>query len=134
MVQLLEHALVDEADSTRFTLVFAARHERDHLLADTLDGLVERHPDRLRVRYLAERVAPEARAAWTGGIGRITESDIKDAATWQVDEQRASLVLVCGPPGMMEQIAGRMRSEVDPGRVGGLLARLGYGTSQVIKL
>jgi hypothetical protein len=35
---------------------------------------------------------------------------------------------------MMEQLAGRMRSEVDPGSVGGLLANIGYSTPQVIKL
>ncbi|KAI8053220.1 hypothetical protein BDF22DRAFT_620080, partial [Syncephalis plumigaleata] len=134
MVQLLEYALMNDADTTRFTLIFAARNERDHLLSDTLDELARKHSSRLRVRYLAETVSAESRTTWTGGIGRITESDIVDASVWQTDESRASLVIVCGPPGMMEQMAGRMRSEVDPGLLGGLLAKIGYSTSQVIKL
>ncbi|KAI9593166.1 hypothetical protein BDF19DRAFT_387529 [Syncephalis fuscata] len=134
MVQLLQYAMIDTTDSTQFTLIFAAKNEQDHLLADTLNELAQQYPNRLRIRYLAETLESISPSAWTGGIGRITKTEIEKASIWQGGDLRASLAIVCGPPGMMEQVAGRMRSEVDPGPVGGLLAQLGFETPQVIKL
>jgi NAD(P)H-flavin reductase len=99
MVQLLEYALMNDTDATRFTLLFAAKNERDHLLSDKLNELAQKHSNRLRIRYFAETLSPESRTTWSGGIGRITESDIVNASVWQVDEPRASLVMVCGPSG-----------------------------------
>ncbi|RKP05639.1 hypothetical protein THASP1DRAFT_19553 [Thamnocephalis sphaerospora] len=139
MLQLLHYALRDPSDSTRFTLVYAARSDQDHMLSADLDRLQQQHPERLRLRYLAERVTQSGSnkkdgRGWQGGTGRITQDEVEHAATWPEEQQRASLVVLCGPDGMMHALAGRKRTDADPGPVNGLLARMGYRDDQVVKL
>lgn len=69
---------------------------------DKIDALVAAHPDRLKVYYIVDK--PNwAGIFWRGGVGYVT----KDVLAKQLPlPSKDSLVMVCGPPGMMEAVSG----------------------------
>ena len=70
MLQVVEHALRDPSDRTRFSLVFGNVSEADILLKERIDALAAAHPARLRVTYIVDTAAAAAGGkAWAGRVG-----------------------------------------------------------------
>ena len=67
MYQILNKALADPANKTRFTLIFANVTEKDILLKEDLDALAKEDAG-FRVHYVLDK-PPEG---WTGGVGYVT--------------------------------------------------------------
>eukprot|EP00933_Yihiella_yeosuensis_P014619 TRINITY_DN13031_c4_g1_i2.p1 TRINITY_DN13031_c4_g1~~TRINITY_DN13031_c4_g1_i2.p1 ORF type:complete len:238 (+),score=37.55 TRINITY_DN13031_c4_g1_i2:261-974(+) len=122
MFQILNQALNDPEDLTRFALVFANHAESDILLRRELDLLLAQHPDRLRLRYCLSHPS----SSWIGCHGYVNSAKIAETifdpkntssteavATVEVDpavtrSNSASptrLALVCGPPDFERQAA-----------------------------
>lgn len=69
MLQVVEHALRDPSDRTRFSLVFGNVSEADILLKERIDALAAAHPARLRVTYIVDKAAAAGGKAWAGRVG-----------------------------------------------------------------
>jgi cytochrome-b5 reductase len=126
MLQVLEKALADPADATTFALLFGNVTPDDILLKGRLDALAAAHPGRFAVEYYVD--APPS--WWRGGRGYV---DKKAIARFLPAATQKTKILVCGPPGLVEMVAGAKVSFKDQGPVGGHLADLGFSRDQVYK-
>ncbi|PCH34495.1 ferredoxin reductase-like C-terminal NADP-linked domain-containing protein [Wolfiporia cocos MD-104 SS10] len=128
MYQVLKHALADPSNKTKFTLLFANISERDILLREEFDQLKKEHPDTLNVIYTVDK----ADSNWKGYTGYINKEMIaKHIAPASLGNKVK--VLVCGPPGQVNAIAGKKESIAKQGPVSGILKELGYTEDQVFK-
>lgn len=62
MYQILDYALQDPANKTRFTLIFANVAEKDILLKEEFDALKAKYPKTFNVVYTLDKPS----AGWTG--------------------------------------------------------------------
>ena len=62
MYQVLQHALAEKDNKTRFTLIFANVTPGDILLKEEFDTLKKKHPDTFNVVYTVDK--PDAN--WKG--------------------------------------------------------------------
>ena len=126
MLQVAEEVLRQKLPIA-LTLVFANVSEADIMLRGRLDALAAQHPAQFRVHYVVDRASSPA---WAGGVGYLTEGMLK---AWLPPPADSSLVLVCGPPGMMAAVSGDKAQDKSQGPLTGLLAKMGYSSSQVFK-
>lgn len=148
-------------DGTRFTLLHASHSSAELPPSSVLQPLIDfagAHPDHLRVRLFVDSDA-QARApgsvARSLQVGRIDRCSIAHAlgisdrsrswTSWIKGRSRGGdededirkknvLVLVCGPEPMVAAIAGPYGRNYSQGKVGGVLAELGFKAGQVWKL
>ncbi|KAI0296348.1 ferredoxin reductase-like C-terminal NADP-linked domain-containing protein [Multifurca ochricompacta] len=129
LYQLLSHALKDPTNQTRFTLLYANVSEADILLRDELSVLEREHPDRLRVVHTLDQ--PSSSTGWTGAVGYVSRELVKTHVP-PADLGDKIKVLVCGPPGQVNAVAGK-KDGPKQGQIGGILKELGYTEDQVFK-
>jgi len=128
MYQVVNELLKAEENSkqkTELLLLFANISEDDILLRETFDKLASQH-DNFKVHYLIEKHGKD----WKGEVGRVTPELAKKFLPGPSDEH---LVLVCGPPPMMEAVSGGKAPDYSQGEVKGILKDLGYTKDQVYK-
>ncbi|SCZ87356.1 BZ3500_MvSof-1268-A1-R1_Chr2-2g04822 [Microbotryum saponariae] len=65
---------------------------------------------------------------------RITEQVLQKELGRAKDGGENCLVVVCGPESMITDLAGPRARDLSPGPIGGVLGKLGYTSSQVLKL
>ena len=134
MYQILRAALRDPADATTFALLYANRTPGDILLRDELDALARRHPDRLVVRYVVDAAAAAA-ADWPPeAVGRLDAAKVAQALP--PPDAPSTVVLVCGPKGLLDHLCGpaappRARDPDAP--LGGVLGALGFDRRRVVR-
>ncbi|KAI0304193.1 hypothetical protein BC826DRAFT_903125 [Russula brevipes] len=152
------------AGGTRFTLLHASRSPEELPPSPCLQPLIDlaaARPERLRLRLFVDGAsaasAPESFAKHLK-VGRIDKSSIAHtlglsdgawtwsswfASVWPRERERDGdgdirkknvLVLVCGPERMVAAIAGPYGKNYSQGKVGGVLAELGFKAGQVWKL
>ena len=124
MLQILREILGNPADETQITLIFANRAEEDIILRDELDALSYINPN-FTVHFVLERAPP----GWQGSTGLISDAVIRDNLPSPADDV---LILVCGPEGMVEHVAGEKFGDAQ-GPVEGILGKLGYTSGHVFK-
>ncbi|GLC37614.1 hypothetical protein PLESTF_001642100 [Pleodorina starrii] len=129
MLQVIDAILENPNDKTQVSLVYANVTESDIILKDKIDALVAAHPDRLKVYYVVDKPSWGG-VFWRGGVGYITRDLLKQKMP---QPSRDSLVMVCGPPGMMEAVSGNKAPDYSQGEVKGLLKELGFDSSNVYK-
>ncbi|WFD45206.1 cytochrome-b5 reductase [Malassezia psittaci] len=100
-LQVLEHALRDDLDKTRFAMIYANTEHSEILLKDRLDALAKQHPDRFRVHYFLM----DAPDDWQGGKGYVTQDAIDQHLCKSSDRNR---LLMCGPPPMINAMKGHL--------------------------
>jgi cytochrome-b5 reductase len=127
LYQVVNHALEDKTNTTKFTLLFSNVTEKDILLREQLDTLKKRHPNNFEVVYLIDN--PEKN--WTGPIGFISAEVIKKYIAPPSLGEKVK-VFVCGPPGQVAAVAGK-KAGMKQGELGGILKDLGYTEDQVYK-
>lgn len=131
MLQVAEHILDNPADTTKVSLLFANVSEGDILLKDKIDGLASKHPDRFKVFYVVDK--PNwGGIFWKGGVGYVTK-DMLAAHMPAPSLGSDALVMVCGPPGMMNVVSGDKAPDKSQGELSGLLKAMGYAAEQVYK-
>ncbi|KAJ3266260.1 NADH-cytochrome b5 reductase [Chytriomyces hyalinus] len=133
MYQLIKQILRSPTDNTKINLVYGSRTESDILLGHELELLSAKFPDQLRVNHVIQ--APMGALAGFGfevkHTGLINENVLKACGMPKPEEE--PLVLVCGPDGMIDALAGEKPSERNQGPLKGVLARMGFSPQQVFK-
>lgn len=124
-LQVIQEILNNPADKTEISLVFANNSEEDILLKDRLDALVKKHAN-FKVTY----VVSTSSSSWAGEKGYCTEALLKAKLPAPSSD---SLVLVCGPPGMMKAVSGPKTEKYEQGLVDGILKALHFTEEMVFK-
>ena len=130
-LQLIRTVFSDPADKTKVNLVYANSTEQDILLKSEFDELERKHPDRFKASYVVTH--PTSGDSAKHVRGHITKSilaqALPDQARWST-----SKVLVCGPPPMVDAVAGAKGGfGWTQGSLGGILAELGCSKELVQK-
>jgi len=128
MYQVVNELLKAEANSkekTELTLLFANVSEDDILLKETFDRFAAEN-DNFKVHYFIEKKGQD----WKGEVGRVTPEVAKKLLPAPSDDH---LVLVCGPPAMMNAVSGGKAKDFSQGELAGFLKELGYTKDQVYK-
>jgi len=95
MLQLIHAALRDPNDKTKFTLIYANKHEDDILVRDLLEKEAQSSNGQFTLHYTLD-FPPDS---WSQFRGFITAEMIKKC--FPAPEQKP-IILMCGPPAMIE--------------------------------
>ncbi|TBU41280.1 cytochrome-b5 reductase [Dichomitus squalens] len=128
MYQILDYALKDPSNKTRFTLIFANATEKDILLKEEFDALKKKYPQTFNVVYTIDK--PET-SDWKGPVGYINKELIAQHIP-PADLGEKTKIFVCGPPGQVNALAGK-KEGMKQGALSGVLKELGYNEDQVFK-
>ncbi|KAI7900483.1 uncharacterized protein BX663DRAFT_517800 [Cokeromyces recurvatus] len=128
MLQIIRSVFdVNSTDKeTKVTLIFANQTEDDILLKDELDKIAKENPDRFKVVYALDKASEN----WKGITGYVTKEVVKTHLPSPDEED--SIIFVCGPPPMVNSIAGS-KIKMTQGPLGGILKELGYSQDHVFK-
>ncbi|KAH9266692.1 hypothetical protein BASA83_010367 [Batrachochytrium salamandrivorans] len=122
MYQLIRRILENPEDKTTLCLVYASRDERNILLKSELDLLQSVHPERLCIRYQVDScVGPMPANIHVGALDASQLTALLPASSGA----ESIKVLVSGPEGMVNAIAGQRQSLIKQGPVGGILRSVG---------
>ncbi|KAJ7956660.1 NADH-cytochrome b5 reductase [Quillaja saponaria] len=125
MLQVIEAILKNPDDKTQVSLLYANVSPDDILLKQKLDVLASSHPN-LKIFYTVDNPSKN----WRGGTGYISKDMTVKGLPGPGDD---ALILVCGPPGMMEHISGGKAKDWSQGELTGILKELGYTEQMVYK-
>lgn len=125
MLQVIKAILKNPDDYTQISLVYANVSPDDILLKAELDRLASSYPN-FKIFYTVDKPSQN----WRGGSGFITKDMIVKGLPGPGDD---ALILVCGPPGMMNHISGDKAKDRSQGELTGLLKQLGYTEEMVCK-
>jgi cytochrome-b5 reductase len=130
MFQVLRNILDNPEDKTRVNLIYANKTESDILMKKELDALASQHPNHFTATY----VVNDAKATnETLEQGYVTKEVLSKALPTKLENEDVQ-VLVCGPPAMLDAIAGAKGGMGwTQGKVGGILKDLGLTEKQVHK-
>ncbi|KAK9802658.1 hypothetical protein WJX73_001360 [Symbiochloris irregularis] len=101
MYQTARAILKDPKDHTMLSLIYGNLTDKDILIKDLLDELVQSHPDRFQVYY----VVNDARPGWEGGSGFVTPEMITQHLPAPATD---ILVVKCGPPAMNKAMSAHL--------------------------
>ncbi|KND04816.1 uncharacterized protein SPPG_00519 [Spizellomyces punctatus DAOM BR117] len=130
--QLIKRILKDPTDKTRISLIYANRSEEDILLRNELEILSSSRPDQLQIYYIVENPPAQEGRPWAQGVGLVSQDMITKHLP-NPDKGMKAAILVCGPDGLINHVAGPKASDDEQGPLGGLLKKLGYQDRQVFK-
>ncbi|KAJ4708303.1 NADH-cytochrome b5 reductase [Melia azedarach] len=125
MLQVIEAILKNPDDNTQVSLLYANVSPDDILLKQKLDILATSHPN-LKIFYTVDNPSKN----WKGGTGYISKDIVTKGLPRPSDD---TLILVCGPPGMMKHISGGKAKDYSQGELSGILKELGYTEQMVYK-
>lgn len=130
MLQVADEILRNADDATDVSLVYANQTPGDIILRDKIDAMAKAHPN-FHVHYVVDKVPNPIRGAfWGGSVGYVTEDVVAKHCPPPADDH---LILVCGPPPMMNAISGDKAPDKTQGELSGILAKMGYTKEQVFK-
>lgn len=98
ILAVLNAALNNDDDKTKFSLLYSNQHEEDILLRDRLEDYAARFPDRFSLWFTISR-ASGFDGNWNYAVGRITKEMITNHLPAPSED---CLILLCGPPAMVE--------------------------------
>jgi cytochrome-b5 reductase len=124
MIQALHAVLGTRGDTTRVTLLYSNKEEKDILLRELLDVWASELSHRFRIVHTLTREPSDS--SWDGKRGRIDRPFLEEHLP---SSKTSVLIFVCGPPGMYDSLSGP-RGEKG---LAGVLSNLGYSDSQVVK-
>ncbi|XP_020685101.1 NADH-cytochrome b5 reductase-like protein isoform X1 [Dendrobium catenatum] len=125
MVQVIKAILKNPDDKTQVSLIYANVSPDDILLKAELDRLAASYPN-FKVFYTVDKPSK----SWRGGAGFISSDMILKGLPGPSED---TLILVCGPPGLMNHISGDKAKDRSQGELSGLLKDLGYTEEMVYK-
>ncbi|XP_020231554.1 NADH-cytochrome b5 reductase-like protein [Cajanus cajan] len=125
MLQIIEAILKNPDDKTQISLLYANVSPDDILLKQKLDVLATSHPN-LKIFYTVDNPTKN----WRGGAGYISKDMVVKGLPGPSDD---TLILVCGPPGMVKQISGEKAKDWTQGELSGILKEAGYTEQMVYK-
>lgn len=125
MLQIIEAILKNSDDNTQVSLLYGNISPDDILLKEKLDMLSVSHPN-LKIFYTVDNPSKN----WRGGKGYISKDMILKGLPAPSED---TVILVCGPPGLMKHISGDKAKDRSQGELTGLLKELGYTEDMVYK-
>lgn len=125
MVQVIKAILKNSNDNTQVSLLYANVSPDDVLLKAELDRLAASYPN-FKVFYTVDKPTK----SWRGGAGFVSSDMILKGLPAPSED---TLILVCGPPGLMNHISGDKAKDRSQGVLSGLLKDLGYTEEMVYK-
>ncbi|KAL8152540.1 hypothetical protein V2J09_010300 [Rumex salicifolius] len=125
MLQVIEEVLRNPDDNTQVTLLYANVSPDDILLKQRLDILASSHPN-FKVYYTVSKASKD----WKGGLGHVSKDMVVKGMP---NPGKDTLIMVCGPPGMVKHVAGEKPNQWAQGQVSGLLKDVGYTEEMVYK-
>ncbi|KAL6558372.1 NADH-cytochrome b-5 reductase-like protein [Orobanche minor] len=125
MLQIIDAILKNPDDHTQVSLLYANVSPDDILLKKKLDLLSASNPN-LKIFYTVDNPTKD----WLGGRGYISKDMMVKGLPSPSDD---TLILVCGPPGMMNHISGDKAKDRSQGELTGILKELGYTEGMVYK-
>ncbi|EPS65850.1 hypothetical protein M569_08927, partial [Genlisea aurea] len=125
MLQIIDAILKNPDDNTQVSLIYANVSPDDILLKKKLDKLSASSPN-LKVFYTVDKPTDD----WVGGKGYVSKEVALKGLPCPSDD---TLILVCGPPGMMKHISGEKAKDWTQGELSGILKELGYKEDMVYK-
>ncbi|KAG1656196.1 hypothetical protein FOA52_011997 [Chlamydomonas sp. UWO 241] len=128
MLQVIDAILSNPDDHTSVSLVYANQTESDIILKDGIDEFAKQYPDKFKVYYVVAK--PSVESAWKGGVGFVTKEILEAQLPSPCPD---TVVMVCGPPGMMKAVSGDKAPDKSQGEVEGLLKELGFSKDNVFK-
>ena len=162
MYQILQHALADKSNKTKFTLLFSNVTEKDILLREEFDSLAKKYPDTFKVVYYLDKGERDWKGVSDSAYLRYVHSQRSGETRYiskegiqkyvaGADSGNKVKVFVCGklfssirirffrlrgtllgPPGQVASLAGK-KDGMKQGELGGILKELGYTEDQVYK-
>lgn len=133
MYQLIKSILLSKTDKTKVSLFYLNKTQADILLQKELDFFAKSYPERFRVVYSLDKVKAGTTNDARFVIGGPTEKSLDYILPGPSSD---CCILVCGPDGLVGHVAGAKgtKNDMDQGKFGGLLQKLGYSEKQVYKL
>ncbi|CAA7409899.1 unnamed protein product [Spirodela intermedia] len=125
MLQIIMEIVKNPDDNTQVALLYANVSPDDILLKGKLDQLAAAHPN-VKVFYTVDNPSK----AWRGGAGYISKDMILKGLPAPGED---TMILVCGPPGMMKHVSGEKAKDWTQGELSGLLKETGYTEGMVFK-
>jgi cytochrome-b5 reductase len=130
MFQIARTILDNTEDKTQLSLIYANKTESDILMKKELDALVSQYPQRFATTYVVSDNKKNDRSLEKG---YVTKEILSKALPAKLEGDDVK-VLVCGPPAMLDAIAGAKGAKGwAQGRLGGMLKDLGLTEKQVHK-
>ncbi|GAA99887.1 uncharacterized protein L969DRAFT_95304 [Mixia osmundae IAM 14324] len=116
------------ADKTKVVLLYSNVTEQDILLRKEFEDMAKRKPDQFKIHFVLDKPPKK----WAGPTGYIGPVLLKDHMPMPGNADKIK-ILICGPPGQVEILAGTKKSPSDQGPLKGHFADLGYSPSQIYK-
>ncbi|KAI5194045.1 cytochrome-b5 reductase [Aureobasidium subglaciale] len=130
MFQALRSVLDNPEDKTHVSLVYANKTESDILLKKELDDLASQYPRRFMTTYVVNESKVNDKSLEKG---YVTKDILSKALPAKVEGDDIK-ILVCGPPAMLDAVAGAKGGMGwAQGKLGGILKDLGFTEKQVHK-
>ncbi|KAI3438115.1 hypothetical protein D9Q98_000556 [Chlorella vulgaris] len=125
MIQVVEE-LYHQNKSIEVSMIYANVSEKDIIAKERLDALAKQNVT-FDIHYAVDKSDSKD---FEGSVGYIN----RDLLAKQMPPPASdSLILVCGPPGMMKSISGDKLPDKSQGPLSGLLKDMGYTEQQVFK-
>jgi len=127
LYQVLDHALANKSNNTKFKLLYSNVTEKDILLREELEALQKKHPKHLEIVFVLDNPSE----GWKGPAGFISADLIKKHISPPSLQDKIK-IFICGPPPQVAAISGK-KAGMAQGELGGVLKELGYTEDQVFK-
>ncbi|XP_042411114.1 NADH-cytochrome b5 reductase-like protein [Zingiber officinale] len=125
MLQVVNAILKNPDDNTQVSLIYANISPDDILLKNELDRLAASYAN-FKVFYTVDK----PNRNWRGGIGYVSKDMVLKGLPSPGED---TLILVCGPPGLMQHISGDKAKDRSQGELTGILKDAGYTEDMVYK-
>ena len=128
MLQLAEELLKNLKYTKPVGLIYCSTSVDDIMMRERLEGLQKTYPN-FSVHFMVDKETQ----GWTGGVGYVSKATVSEHLPCRAEDENA-LVVVCGPPPMMNALSGAKVSPQEQGEVSGLLKDMGFDTRHVFKM
>ncbi|XP_078428027.1 FAD/NAD(P)-binding oxidoreductase [Wolffia australiana] len=125
MLQIINEIIKNTDDNTQVSLLYGNVSPDDILLKGKLDQIAATHPN-IKIFYTVDNPS----TGWRGGVGYISKDMVLKGLPAPGED---TMILVCGPPGMMKHVSGEKAKDWTQGELSGLLKEAGFTEAMVYK-
>ncbi|GAA5898993.1 cytochrome b5 reductase family protein [Sporobolomyces salmoneus] len=129
-------SLPPPSPSPTLSLIYGSPSPSHEFLRPQLDDLYKIGSKKgvfKKVQYHVDQVPSNESLPDNTKVGFIDRKSLEDFMG-KKDPEKRRVIVICGPEGMIEAIAGPRGRNFSQGKVGGVLGELGYGENEVVKL
>ncbi|GAA5918414.1 hypothetical protein JCM1841_003951 [Sporobolomyces salmonicolor] len=123
--------------SPAVSLIYASPSPSRILLRPELDSFAAQDPSKVSIKYLVDGLDPgtgKSSLPRDSVLGMLDRKKLQEWIGKGGDKSKRRMVVVCGPEGMINVVAGPRGRNFSQGPIGGILKELGYTEREVLKL